>query len=91
MQTESPESGTLISNSTQSVLEIRFQIPGLFILELLVPFHRTLRTSDPRSALSVASLLPLKAPLLGNGPWDTQGLRQVTSDLGEGRADPKEQ
>ncbi|OWK07657.1 PRDX3 [Cervus elaphus hippelaphus] len=48
-----------------------------------------LRTSDPRSAFSVASLLPPKASPRGNGRWDTPGLRQVSSDLGEGRADPQ--
>ena len=71
------------------MLDIRFPSPGLFILGLLVPFHCMLRTSGPRSALGVASLLPPKASPRGNGRWDTPDLRQVSSYLGEGRADPQ--
>lgn len=77
--------------STKSVLDIRFPSPGLFILELLVPFHCMLRTSGPISALGVSSLLLPKASPGGNGRWDTPDLRQVSSYLGEGRADPQKQ
>lgn len=69
------------------MLDIRFPSPGLFILGLLVPFHCMLRTSGPRSVLSVASLLPPKASPRGNGRWGTPDLRH-TFYLGKGRADP---
>lgn len=79
-----------MSNSAKAVLEMRFQIPGLFILGLLAPFHFLFRASDSSSALSLASLLPLKTSLVGDGHSVTPRVcNECPLGWGRGRLAPR--